>query len=325
MPSAKQRGERAEEWAAELFDALGYRVIRQPVVRGLRLDLVVEKDGIASPVEVKVRVQGRPIAMREVREQAVRLLAASSGARLVAPIFVLIGRITPQARSWSQNEFSLRVWDLDELRKRAKPFPALLAQLELLAEDQLTLPPQDQAVTDEGVRLITCLEAHLLENTLSSREYEELCQEVFVHLFDPDLYGFQRQAETTDGGNRYDFICRIKSGNLFWDGLRHDFRTKAILFECKNYEEGIGPDQVYSTERYLFSGALRTVCFLISRIRPTDGAIRAAQGAMRESGKLVLLLSNEDLIEMLRLKSEPEGPENYLDERIWNFVISLPR
>jgi hypothetical protein len=64
---------------------------------------------------------------------------------------------------------------------------------------------------------------------------------------------------------------------------------------------------------------------LISRLPPSDGALRAAQGAMRESGKLILLLSNADLISMIRLKSTPGGPENYLDERIWNFVISLPR
>jgi hypothetical protein len=46
---------------------------------------------------------------------------------------------------------------------------------------------------------------------------------------------------------------------------------------------------------------------------------------MRESGKLVLLLSNQDLIELLKLGPERGGPENYLDERIWDFVVSLPR
>jgi hypothetical protein len=48
--------------------------------------------------------------------------------------------------------------------------------------------------------------------------------------------------------------------------------------------EPITADQVYSTERYLFSGALRTVCFLISRKGPDEGCKRAAQGALRESG-----------------------------------------
>ena len=198
-------------------------------------------------------------------------------------------------------------------------------KLDQLSADDPVLPKLNPATESESERLIVRLGAHLRQNVLTPSDYEELCQEVFVHLFDPDLYGFQRQSATTDGGNRYDFICRIKPGNAFWDTLRHDFRTRAILFECKNYEKPIGPDQVYSTERYLFSGGLRTVCLLISRLSPSDGALRAAQGAMREAGKLIILLSNEDLIAMLKLKSTPDGPENYLDERIWNFIVSLPR
>jgi len=46
---------------------------------------------------------------------------------------------------------------------------------------------------------------------------------------------------------------------------------------------------------------------------------------MRESGKLVVLLSNRDLVEMIRLKAQVEGPEGYLDEKIWEFVATLPR
>jgi hypothetical protein len=46
---------------------------------------------------------------------------------------------------------------------------------------------------------------------------------------------------------------------------------------------------------------------------------------MRESGKVILVLSNQDLIEMIKLKSDEGGPENFLDEQIWNFIISLPR
>jgi hypothetical protein len=70
---------------------------------------------------------------------------------------------------------------------------------------------------------------------------------------------------------------------------------------------------------------LRTVCFLISRKGADEGCRRAAQGALRESGKLVLLLSNRDLIAMLRLKPEEDGPTSYLDEKIWQFITTVPR
>lgn len=45
---------------------------------------------------------------------------------------------------------------------------------------------------------------------------------------------------------------------------------------------------------------------------------------MREAGKLIILLSNDDPIQLICLSAE-SAAENYLDEKIWNFVVSLPR
>jgi hypothetical protein len=231
--------------------------------------------------------------------------------------------LSPATRHWAESQFGLSVWDLDTLLTKARPFPDLYQEVKDLTSGA---PPREAPTKDDvGTALIGELETHIAENTLTPGQYEDLCRRVFSHVFDPRLYGFKKQPNTSDGANRYDFICRIESGHWFWDDLRSDFRTKAILFECKNYNDKITADQVYSTERYLFTGALRTVCFLISRLGPDDGCIRAAQGAMRESGKLILLLSNEDLIELIKLKADKNGPENFLDEKIWNFIISLPR
>lgn len=312
-------------WTARLFNSMGYRVKTEVAENGFLLDLVVKRDGLSSPVEVKYYHPDRPVPLSDVSEQAARLHAVQSIGPLQAPILVIFGRLTRAARAWSQQDYSIRVWDIEELWDRAQPFPDLAAELDRFAVGTSKIFPEGRS-SEEAEKLVNRLTAHIEKNLLSSTAYEELCREVFIFLFDPVLYGFQPQEETSDGGNRYDFICRIKSGaSPFWDGMRHDFRTRAILFECKNYQEPIGPDQVYSTERYLFTGALRTVCLLIARIGASDGALRAAQGAMRESGKLILLLSNADLINMIKLKGSPEGPETYLDEKIWKFVISLPR
>lgn len=322
---AAARGYQAEAWTAKLFRALGYKVHTGVVAGGLEIDLVVEKDDLRSPVEVKAPGSDRLFGVTEVVQQAARLRNLVERGPLVAPIVVIVGRLTRSGREMATGLSGFRFWDVDDLRRLSHPFPALHAELEALAEGQVAPAPPPAGVTEEASRLIARLEAHVVDNTLTPTAYEELCQEVFTFLFDPDLYGFQRQAQTTDGGNRYDFICRIKPGNPFWDSLRHDFRTKAILFECKNYNDPIGPDQVYSTERYLFAGGLRTVAFLIARMGANDAALRAAQGAMRESAKLLLLFSNADLIAMVRLKDDPSGPASFIEEKIWNFVISLPR
>jgi hypothetical protein len=316
----------AETAVAELFRSLGYTVAREVSISGMSVDMMIERDGVRSPVEVKYRMT--PIPMRDLVDVAVRMKTLETMGVVASPIIAVVGRITPEARRWSQGLGNFRLWDLDVLLEKAKPFKELYERIRALGHlgigtDAVTL--KEKTDRSAGEKLIKELEEHQLENRLTPTTYEQLCLRTIVFLFDSYLYGFQDQKYTTDGANRYDFICRIRSGNHFWDSIRSDFRTKVILFECKNYNDLITADQIYSTERYLFSGALRTVCFLISRMGADAGCERAAQAAMRESGKLVVLLSNRYLVEMIRLKAQVEGPEGYLDEKIWEFVATLPR
>ena len=92
------------------------------------------------------------------------------------------------------------------------------AEAEARANATATL--QDQIERDETAKLIQQLENHEQNGNLSPSEYERLCLTVFAFLFDPYLHGFETQTETNDGGNRYDFVCRIKSGTCF--GIRFE-------------------------------------------------------------------------------------------------------
>lgn len=320
---ATMRAFRAEELVAELFHALGYRVQREEAVSGARIDIVATKDETAILVEVVSTADSRNI-LNKLRADAARLQSVISIGDGKEAVIAVVAPLSSAAKEWSESQFHVSVWDIDILLSKAAPFAKLRKQFEDLTSSSPHRPAEPD--NDLGRDLIRELNDHIREkSTHTPSQYEDLCQRVFTYVFDPTLYGFKKQAHTSDGANRYDFICRIRSGQQFWDNLRTDFRTRALLFECKNYDEKITADQVYSTERYLFAGALRTVCFLISRLGPDESCIRAAQGAMRESGKLILLLSNHDLIELIKLKPDDGGPEDFLDEKIWNFVISLPR
>jgi hypothetical protein len=325
--SSARRGYEAEDFVAELFRRLGYEVQREVRVAGMEVDIIIQKDDVSSPVEVKFTTGKFPLT--RLRDTAVRMLSLQSMRDdLVSPLIVIVGETTNEAKGWAQEQFKLRVWDADTLREKARPHKDLYQKLtaltgaEVKAIDETDTQKKERA---DAAELIQKLEEHEDKNGITPKQYEQLCLKVMAFLFDPFLYGFEKQAETTDGGNRYDFICRIKDGNSFWNSIRSDFRTRSILFECKNYEKPITADQVYSTERYLFAGALRTVCFLISRKGPDTSCDRAAQGALREAGKLILLLSNRNLIEMLHLKFEEDGPTSYLDQKIWQFITTLPR
>ncbi len=80
-----------------------------------------------------------------------------------------------------------------------------------------------------------------------------------------------------------------------------------------------------TTEKYLHQRALRSVAFIISRKGISDNAIKFSQGAMREHGKLIITLTDEDLCVMLDMKENGDDPNDYMFEKVDSFLMSLPR
>jgi hypothetical protein len=107
--------------------------------------------------------------------------------------------------------------------------------------------------------------------------------------------------------------------------LAHDFRSRYLIFEFKNYSGRIGQAEVYSTEKYLFTTALRSVAILIARSGWDAGASRAAAGALRESGKLILFVSLDELCEMLHAADRNEEPEIMLYRKLDDLLTKMLR
>jgi hypothetical protein len=117
-----------------------------------------------------------------------------------------------------------------------------------------------------------------------------------------------------------DLIARLVPSDTasFWASLAHDFRCRYVVFEFKNYGDKISQNQIYTTEKYLYPNALRSVAIIIARNGSDRSATRAIQGTLRESGKVILVLSLEDVVKLLRAKDQGLEPSDllidYLDE-----------
>jgi len=156
-------------------------------------------------------------------------------------------------------------------------------------------------------------------------DFEDKCNEILKYLFPEDLSVWNTQQISDDDLSRFDLICRISSKDDFWKTLIHSFNSRYILFEFKNYKDPLPQGQIYTTERYLFPKALRGTCILIARNGATEQALNAAKGALRESGKLILLLDKEDLEKMLLKRDGGDSPSDYLSDKIDEFLMSLSR
>lgn len=119
----------------------------------------------------------------------------------------------------------------------------------------------------------------------------------------------------------------IKDGNqkTFWSILERYFNSKYVIFEFKNYNEPITQKEIYTTERYLYAKALRSVAIIVSANGYEENAYWATKGSLRENGKLIMLFDSGDLIAMNKMKMEQEDPANYLLDKLDNLLLDLEK
>ncbi len=160
-----------------------------------------------------------------------------------------------------------------------------------------------------------------------SGEYEKLCTKILKELFMDDLAVWKEQKKSNDDLYRFDLICKIKDDKVspFWRFLEDFFNTKYIIFEFKNYKDAITQKEIYTTEKYLYAKALRSVAIILSCHGADKNADKAIKGVLRESGKLIISISNEDAIHMLEAKRNNEEPSDYLYTMLDNMLMELEK
>ena len=98
-----------------------------------------------------------------------------------------------------------------------------------------------------------------------------------------------------------------------------------VSFLIKNYKEAITQKEIYTTEKYLYAKALRSVAIILSCHGADKNAEKAIRGALRENGKLIISISNEDIIHMLEAKKNNEEPSDDLYTMLDNMLMALEK
>ena len=159
----------------------------------------------------------------------------------------------------------------------------------------------------------------------NAKKYETQCEKILKYIFENDFSNWQNQTKTIDKLHIFDLIAKISSTNDFWKLLARDFHSRFVVFEFKNFTKKINQGQVYSTEKYLYKTALRNIAIIITREGAEKNAITAMEGSLRETGKLIISLSQKDICEMLKMKDNGEDPNSFLAEKIDQILMKLSR
>ena len=98
-----------------------------------------------------------------------------------------------------------------------------------------------------------------------------------------------------------------------------------MVIEFKNHAQKLQQNIVFITEKYLFNPALRNVAIIISRKGFSKAASAAAISCLKEHGKLIMDITDQDLIEMLHKKDQGMEPADYLLEKLEWMLMSISK
>lgn len=260
-------------------------------------------------------------------------------------VLILLGEINQDVKLAVYEKFGIHLWDIsnllflcnnnNELIKSLTeqvPFPILDITPNLITNWEYNnglapLFPNKGATVKQAAenlikRLSTCRTGR---SNGSDQEYERICTDIITFLFEAEFTQFSTQHKTQDRIFRMDLLCGLKGTTAFWEFLIRHYNTKFVVFEFKNYTAKITQNLVYITEKYLFNAALRNVAIIVSYKGFQKNATIAAMGCLKESGKLILDITNDDLLNMIELKVDGKEPSDYLLSKVENFLMSVSK
>lgn len=345
-----------EAFSKQLLECFGYHQIDwYPSTQNQRWDFVVCKG--EQKIWVEYKTYKSQVVSPSTADSLLKTILMRKMTQAISQddivLLIILSRIPSLQKDEIYKRYKIIIWDIENLVFYSKRSPTLLKQLSQityypidyiegrfseeaeLASLSFTSAEKEIAHEAEKEAVQTCNLIQQLKDCKSgkkhSSDYENICEEIIRILFETNYFNrLTRQHKTKDEHFRMDLIGSLKinqsneeSMHPLWQMLVQHYNSHFVVFEFKNYSKEIDQNLIYITEKYLFDAALRNVAFIISRKGFSESAKFAAEGCLKEHGKLILDVTEEDLIKMLEAKSDEAA--DYLLVKLENFLMGISK
>lgn len=292
-------------------------------------DFVCELNGNKYMVEVK-----RSFSILIMNKLLDKINEAAKSINAVA-ILIFFERIPQKYRSLIEDNYKIQVFDIANILYTVIKNKELVKELSALVSFSLdTVVPEKPKLdikikknvkknkTPNYIKELQNLESGIK----NAKKYENLLERIIKDIFISELELFYAQNRTEDGINIFDMICKIKNTeDEFFTTLERFFNSKYILFEFKNYSERIKQGEICTTEKYLYGTALRNVAIIITRKGIDTNGDKLVKGILRETGKLMLVLNDDDVIKMIELYDNGDKASDVLKKKLDKMLVTLEK
>lgn len=315
-----------EYYVSKVFEECGFEVERLYEQDGNKIDLKVKKNKFVYLVEIK---------LNSFKREAIHQLLEYTNNNDAIPIIVTGKVMSTKLKENILSKYKeLIIIDLPNLLYATQYNKKLYNNILSILPETTDNIYEEKGFLESDILRHGCYLENLIGELKSCekgkelfRKYEEICNDLLKSIFENDLCLWQEQKKSNHNLYRFDLICRIKEDNKssFWSIIEKHFNSKYIIFEFKNYSNEITQKEIYTTEKYLYAKALRSVAIIISASGYNKNAYWAIKGTLREQGKLILLLTNEDLVEMCKMKLNNDNPSDFLLNKLDDLLLDLEK
>jgi hypothetical protein len=151
----------------------------------------------------------------------------------------------------------------------------------------------------------------------SAGDYQRCVLEILNFLFNPGLIDGQPEVRTLDGTERRDIIFTNDSDENFWEYVRSAHDGILLMFEAKNMDE-VDMAAINQTATYL-GDRLGRLGFIVTRNRAPETIQRKAFSVWNDSRKVILVLNDENLYELLDLRCRGTSPTKWVQAHYRKF------
>lgn len=258
----------------------------------------------------------RPIGISVVQDVAIRYTHLRDHRGTARFVLVTSGVLTRGALA-SATSLGIEVWDSTRL---AHITPAKVVE-EYLGES-LDLPQEElpkQIKAESLLRLLDSLPA----GKKAALDYQRAVADILEFLFCPPLEPPEYEVSDTAKRNRRDIILENYAPEGLWAHLRSQYSAEYIVVDAKNYSGLLKKQSVVDVAHYLKPYG----CGMFAIISSRKGAGPSAEHAIREqwigASKMIVVLDDADIKEMIRIRADGGLPESVIRAKIADFRMKL--
>ena len=255
-------------------------------------------------------------------ERAMSIITRFNGLRKYVKdasfIILFPGKISDKLYSaFKQNH--IEVWDIDylistfstEIKNNTHPaFQTLLSNSKKFSENTLE---------DELINKLNKSRAGRVEWS----KYQKLIGEILTLLFSPPLLQPLHEKSDASRANRRDFIFPNYCDTGFWSFLRSRYNADYIVVDAKNRTKKIDKKDILQIANYLKLHGTGLFGIIVSRTSASEGALYTLKEVWALERKLIVILQDNDIEQMLINKKADRDPMITIRQKIEDFRLQL--